>query len=227
MARHELKRKDVVEVMTPETPRQEVLAIPVLHEDADYIIVNKPAGVLSNGPGSVENLLRERRAEPDIRAVHRLDRDTTGCLLLARSEAAFQTAIPLFREHRISKTYHLIACGRMEEGDRTLTGDIDGQRAVTRIRTLDIGKLASHVVAKIETGRTHQIRKHMASIRRPILGDRQYAPEVSLPPQLMPDRQMLHASEVAFPHPVTGASVRVRAELPRDFSRCLKILGLT
>lgn len=227
MARHELKRRDVVEVMTPEAPRRDGAGIRVLHEDADYLVVNKPAGILSNGPGSIENLFREQRAEPGIRAVHRLDRDTTGCLILARSDAAFEIALPLFREHRISKTYHLVACGRLEQGDRTLTGDIDGQRAVTRIRTLDSTKVASHVAAKIETGRTHQIRRHMAAIRHPVLGDRQYAPEVSVPPALMPERQMLHALEVAFPHPVTGVSVRVRAELPRDFTRCLKSLGLT
>ena len=228
MARHALRQGDVVELLTPDIPAARVRTVTVLHEDESIVIANKPAGVLSNGPASAEADLRSRRAEPGLQAAHRLDRDTSGCLLFARSPAVFDQLVARFRNHEVIKDYHVIVAGSLMTEDRTLEGDIDGLTAVTHIRTLDANRQASHLIARIETGRTHQIRRHLADIRHPVLGDRQYgaAPKSTRPGVVLPERHMLHAFEIALPHPVTAAQIRVQAPLPADFLQCLKALKL-
>jgi 23S rRNA pseudouridine1911/1915/1917 synthase len=226
MARHVLHVGDVVELLTPDIPAERGHSVPVLFEDDSVVIANKPAGLLSNGPASAEAELRTRRNEPDLLAVHRLDRDTSGCLLFARSQAVHDLLVQSFRDHAVTKIYHAIVVGSLMTEDRTLEGEIDGLSAVTHIRTLDANRQASHLVAKIETGRTHQIRRHLADVRHPVLGDRQYGkvPEGHL--AVLPERHMLHAFEVAFPHPLTQAPVQAKAPLPGDFLQCLKALRL-
>ena len=226
MARHPLKCADVVEVVS--TPSRCGGETKVLYEDDDYLVVDKPAAVLSNGPGSIEERLRAERAEESLSAAHRLDRDTTGCLLFARHKTALEDAVRLFRERRVRKVYHAIAAGRVSPPEQEISAAVKGQRAVTRVRTLDANSAATHLTAKIETGRTHQIRKHLASIHNPVLGDRHYGTGQRLSPRHMAvGRQMLHASSLEFEHPRTGGRIRVRAQLPRDFRRCLKAFGLS
>jgi 23S rRNA pseudouridine1911/1915/1917 synthase len=221
MARHPLRPDDVVECVTSEAPRP-ASRVTVLWEDDDYLVVNKPPGILSNGDDSIEDTLRTQLAMPSLRAVHRLDRDTSGCLLLAKTGDAMERMLPLFRAGEVRKTYHALAAGRLDPPAQTVTRPIDGQRAVTHLRTLDSSGEASHLLVAIETGRTHQIRKHLASLGTPLLGDRSYATasEVSARGLRVP-RQMLHASDIAFRNPRTRQSVRVQAPLPPDFCRCL------
>lgn len=228
MARHALKAGDTVEV-THSPGRSKPAAAAPLYEDDGYLVVNKPPGLLSNGDDdSLERRLRQDRREPDLQCVHRLDRDTSGCLLLARSEAAFEAAVGLFREHTVRKVYRAIVLGFVEPRDMTLTQPVDGQRAVSHVRVLDANRDASHVAVTIETGRTHQIRKHLAGAHHPVVGDRYYAARTRASDKSMRvGRQMLHAYALELANPVTAQRIRARAALPGDFRRVLKLFRLT
>ncbi len=228
MARHALRQGDLVEVQTPSMPAAKPPAVRLLHQDDHFLIVDKPAGMLVDGPRGVEAELRKLLHSDDIRLVHRLDKDTSGCLMLARNRAAFDAMVPLFEHHRVIKVYDVIVAGRFPKGVRTIQKDVDGRAAVTHVLLLSAGEHASHLRVRIETGRTHQIRKHMLALRHPVVGDRQYAagPVQDDALRIVP-RQMLHASQLAFIHPITGASVRVKAPMPPDFARQLRKLGLS
>jgi 23S rRNA pseudouridine1911/1915/1917 synthase len=228
MAHHELQTGDRVEVPRA-APRKPVdLRTRTLFEDDHYVVINKPAGTLANGEGSIEELLRTRLRCPALAAAHRLDRDTSGCLLLAKTPGSLEGAVRLFRERRVRKRYHAIVHGALEGKEQTIKTPLNGQEAVTRIRLLDARKAASHLQVAIDTGRTHQIRKHLASIRHPVIGDRYYGIRLPATRQsITVGRQMLHASSLDFEHPVTGRRVRAKAPLPRDFRQCLRSFRLT
>lgn len=231
MARHTLKARDSVTVfVAAEAPAGAAAPAPaprILHADGRYLVADKPAGMLANGPDSAESLLREKTGNAALRAVHRLDRDTSGCLLFAADDALFDKMVELFRAERIGKIYHAIVAGKLA-GDTVIEKPLENLKAVTRLHVLDSNRLASHVQVKIETGRTHQIRKHLAMIRHPVLGDREYGNSgpVMEAYQGLP-RQMLHAAKLEYPDPETGETVRIEAPLPPDFRAALKRLDLT
>ena len=201
--------------------------VPVLARDGAYLVADKPAGLLSNGPRSAEALLRESSEWPSLRVVHRLDRDTSGCLLAARDEPSFDDAIAVFREHRVGKLYRVLVAGAMREAERVIRIPIEGQEAMSRIRRLDWNESASHLAVRIETGRTHQIRRHLAGIGHPVLGDRQYAAgRWTEARYLRVPRQMLHAARLAFPIPRTERVLTAESPLPEDFRRCLAVFRL-
>jgi 23S rRNA pseudouridine1911/1915/1917 synthase len=228
MARHALAGGDRVEVVMPPPASDARPALRILYRDAVYIVVDKPPRYLSNGADSVEDLLREQLGNPEILAVHRLDRDTSGCLLLAIGRAAFEAAVPLFREGGVKKIYHAMAAGRVELPVQTIQTPIDGERAVTHLRRLDAGAEATHLLVTIETGRTHQIRKHLSAAGHPILGDRQYGTRAPATARaIRVSRQMLHAHSIAFESPGGGCRVHAVAPLPADFRSCLREFGLT
>lgn len=229
MARHALMPGDEVEVQaTTDRPVRVQTSPPLLFEDKDFLVVDKPAGLLSNGPNSLELLLRDRLKIPTLVAVHRLDRDTTGCNLFARSVSARDRMIALFKDHRIVKIYNTVVLGRVGEKPKEISSPIDGQPAVTHIeRVLASSKWASHLLVKVDTGRTHQIRKHLASIHHPIVGDKVYTTGIQAEEVLRKiRRQMLHASRLLFQHPLTGQKISAHAPLPRDFQQCLHMLKL-
>jgi RluA family pseudouridine synthase len=222
MARHIVENGDVIEVVGSEQPDRAFVDIPVLLEDRDYLVVGKPAGILANGPDSAESLLRESRGEPSLRVTHRLDRDTSGCLLFARGDKAFENAVALFRERKVGKTYRTIVAGRMESARRDIAFPLDGLTARTRIRSISTNMEASYLEAIIETGRTHQIRRHLAMVGHPVLGDRQHGTRLAVSDRQMTiPRQMLHAYVLAFPNPSDGHILRAHAPLPNDFKECL------
>ena len=228
MARHRLRPGDVVRILPSEAPNLDRIRLRVLFEDDSLLVLDKRAGVPANGEGSMEVLARARFSAPGLTAVHRLDRDTSGCLLLAKTPEAQEAMLSLFREHAIRKTYHAIVAGRLDPPVQTIKLPLQGQRAETHVKLLDAAGIASHVLVRIETGRTHQIRKHLHAVNHPVLGDRVYGTgsrDVRRAPK--PPRQMLHASGLEFPHPQTRRTVRVNAPLPHDFRRCLKGLRLT
>ncbi len=229
MARHPLEPKDEVEIpATAGAASSREVPIPILYRDAEYVIANKPPGLPSNGPNSVEEVLRRVLGQPSLEAVHRLDRDTSGCLWLSLNPAARETATLLFKEKQVTKTYHAIVEGRVRAAGATITTPIDGQPATTHVKVLGSTPRASHVKVLIETGRTHQIRKHLASIQHPVLGDKSYLTRQIADDRLRrAPRQMLHASGLAFRHPGTGQTVRIKAPLPGDFKHMLGALGLT
>lgn len=223
MARHRIDAGDRIEIQ-PGSPAAPPRAT-VLYDDDDVWVVDKPAGVLSTGPGGFDERFAADRGVAYARAVHRLDRDTTGCLILARSPEAFDRFVEWFRAGRVRKTYDAIAIGRFPPGVRVIREPVDGQSAVSVVRARRTGELASHVRVEILTGRTHQIRRHLLHAGHPIAGDRAYGAGRALPEVLRSvPRQMLHAASVSFP---TAAGVRtVSAPLPRDFARELRRLRL-
>lgn len=228
MTKHELKKGDVVEVMIPRPQTKPAQAKPaILFQDDDYLVVNKAPGRLSNGPDSLESDLQALLKQPRLQAVHRLDRDTSGCILIARSKTAFDQAVELFKDQRIIKVYHVLATGEITDRERRIEYALDGEPAVTLLHLLSSNSLASHLKVKIETGRTHQIRKHLAYIGHPVLGDRTYAGRGAIPEEFRGiERQLLHAMTLTFESPISQRKIRVEAPLPRDFTYWMKRLEL-
>ena len=204
--------------------------IRVLLETPDYVVADKPAGVLSCGdPKSVEMLLRLQLKIPTLEAVHRLDRDTTGCLLLAKTHTAFTAAVDVFKTHSVKKVYYAIVAGRFTHAHETVNAPIDGKPAVSHIAREAASPDASFLKVRIETGRTNQIRRHLSSIRFPIVGDRTFGLKTARDPRLMTvSRQMLHAANIELPDPMRRGKEHIRAHspLPADFRQCLKAFGM-
>ena len=251
MAHHSLKAGDVVEAQAA-TPARRVGTRPVgagpqvapargagheappaaphirvLSENPNYLFADKPCGVLSIGPGGMEEILRLQLGNPDIQAVHRLDRDTSGCMLFAKSPAALDAAISIFKTRRVKKLYQFVAAGRIENNPITITDPIDGQPAKTTIRRISCNDDATFGSARIETGRTHQIRIHLAGIRHPVLGDRVHGLKKGADPRLLRvPRQMLHATELELLDPLGRGALRAHSPLPADFRRCLQMFRL-
>ena len=204
--------------------------IRVLMETPDYVVADKPSGVLSCAdPKSAEMILRAQLKIPTLEAVHRLDRDTTGCLLLAKTHTAFMAAVEVFKTHSVKKTYYAIVAGRFPHAHETVNAPIDGKPAVSHVTREAVSPDASFLRVRIETGRTNQIRRHLSSIRFPIVGDRTFGLKTARDPRLMTaPRQMLHAASLELPDPMrkTKAPLRAHSPLPADFRQCLKQFGM-
>ena len=250
IARFALKTGDVVEVpsqvvkgaqkqsaanprtQTPQRPTPQTPAsrhVRVLWQDESYLVCDKPAGLVScDDPKSVETLLREQEKVPTLEAVHRLDRDTTGCLLFAKNHAAFLAAVEVFKTHKVSKVYHAVVAGSFKFLHQVVETPIDNQPAVSRVTREAAGADASFLRVRIETGRTNQIRKHLASIRYPIIGDRVFGLKNVRDPRLMQvPRQMLHASTLTLPDPLNPhAELKAHSPLPADFRAALRLFGM-
>ena len=227
IAHHCLAEGDLVEVLQPPERPASTGEPVILLEDRLFLVVDKPPGITATGPGSIELRLAQALDSPSLRAAHRLDRDTSGCLLLGKSAATLEYFERLFRERRVKKTYHAIVAGRVTKDSFTIRSPIDGEQAVTHVRTLDTSSEASHLLVFIETGRTHQIRRHLAARRHPVLGDRQYATSIPATERTVRiPRQMLHSYRLSFPHPATGELVVVTSPLPSDFRACLRRFSL-
>ncbi len=229
MARHELRTGDEVEVPPPAAVESRAAARPrplrVLLEEDDYLVVDKPAGILSTGADSVEERLRS--IHPEILTVHRLDRDTTGCLLFARTPEMQAALEKEFEERRVEKTYLAIAIGLFPPHLTRVERPIGGLTALTEFKVLRRNPTASYIEAKPRTGRTHQIRAHLQYAGFPLAGDRAYLSRAVEDDWLRhAPRQMLHAWRLNWKHPVTGAIKRVQAPLPQDFRHALVALRL-
>lgn len=201
----------------------------VLWQNDAYLVCDKPAGLVScDDPKSVESILRVQESIPTLEAVHRLDRDTTGCLMFAKNHAALEAAIELFKTHCVSKTYHAVVAGKFTFLHQKIETPLDGQSAVSRVTREGAGPDASFLRIKIDTGRTNQIRRHLASIRFPIVGDRVFGLKNARDPRLMQvPRQMLHASTLELPDPMDSHSkIKVHSPLPADFRASLRLFGM-
>ena len=234
MAHHTLHKGDIVRlparVASPTALSARPKKIKILVEDDDFLVADKPAGLLSEGSdASAEAILRLQTANPDLRAVHRLDRDTTGCLLFAKSETAFEAAVEVFRVHHIRKTYRAIVQERWDAASSTLDLPIEEERALTHITCVRANDRASHLLLRIETGRTHQIRRHLAMARHPIVGDRQYGPKTIEDPLLQTARRpLLHAAELLMEHPLhPERDLKAFSPIPQDFQSWLNRLKLS
>lgn len=230
IAKHRLTEGDMVRLPTvspvsaanPET-------LKILSQDSLLVAIDKPSGLVTNQrKNSAEHLLQKQLSNPGIRAIHRLDKQTTGVLLFSKNEEFRQAMIKVFREGKIRKDYHAIVAGQIHASDREISKPLDDKRAESRIRTLAYNKNSTHLIATILTGRTHQVRRHLASLGHPVLGDRRYQIEIASAFQgIQFSRQMLHAAHVCFPHPSTGRTEAINSRLPQDFRDCLSRLKLT
>lgn len=227
----------------------EEIPLDILYEDTDLLVVNKPKGmVVHPAPGHYTGTLvnalmyhcRENLSgingvmRPGI--VHRIDMDTTGSLLVCKNDRAHQILAEQLKDHSITRRYEAIVHGNLKEDTGTVNAPIGrhptdrkkmsvhaphGREAVTHYRVLERFGNYTHIECELETGRTHQIRVHMASIGHPILGDLVYGP-AKCPFRLQ--GQTLHARILGFVHPSTGAYVQFDAPLPEYFEELLKKL---
>lgn len=229
MARHTLRGGDTVEAQagTAAQAVQHVKKIRILVETDNYLFADKPYGMLSIGPEGLEEALRAQTGNNDLHCVHRLDKDTSGCILVAKSQEAFDAAVTVFKTRRVKKCYEFLAVGKIDVSSSTIVTPIDDEPAKTTIRRIAYNEDATFGSARIETGRTHQIRIHLASIRHPIIGDRVHGLKTSRDPRFMKvPRQMLHATELELDDPMARGHLKAHSPLPADFRRCLQMFGL-
>ena len=244
IARFSLKTGDVVEIPSQVVKGAKAMSsvrreddsavakarhVRVLWQDDNYLVCDKPAGLVScDDPKSVETILRVQANIPTLEAVHRLDRDTTGCLMFAKNYAAKEAAIAIFKTHKVSKIYHAIVAGSFKFLHQIVDAPLDNQNAVSKITREASGEDASFLRVRIETGRTNQIRRHLSSIRYPIIGDRVFGLKNARDPRFMQvPRQMLHASTLILPNPLClRDEISVHSPLPADFRSVLKIFNM-
>ena len=208
---------------------KDVRHVRVLWSNESYLVCDKPAGLVScDDPKSVETILREQEKIPTLEAVHRLDRDTTGCLMFAKNHAALMAAIEVFKTHKVSKVYHAVVTGSFKFAHQLIDSPLDGESAVSKVTREMAGADASFLRVRIETGRTNQIRRHLASVRHPIVGDRVFGLKNARDPRLMQvPRQMLHASTLTLPDPLSPHDeINVHSPLPADFRATLQLFGM-
>lgn len=211
---------DIVEVIKAEVD----LSYKILYED-DYILaVSKPSFISTNeSPDSLEALLnREGRK---AKAIHRLDLESTGVLLFAKSDEVFERFKELFKKRRVNKVYKVIAEGKVE-GDRfSVSLPVDGKEALSLFRVLRRSELASLLEVRILTGRKHQIRVHLSEIGHPVVGEKVYRRgKVSEEVIRRIPRAMIHCEELSFEHPFLRNFISIIAPLPEDFRWALSIL---
>lgn len=227
----------------------EDIPLDVVYEDADVIVVNKPKGMVvhpapGHAGGTLVNALMARCGRnlsgingvmrPGI--VHRIDKDTSGLLIAAKNDAAHKFLAAQLADHTLSRTYEAVVLGNLREDAGTVDAPIgrhptdrkkqcvtdkNSRPAVTHWRVLERFPGYTHVECKLETGRTHQIRVHMAHIGHPILGDTVYGGKKPFPGL---EGQCLHARGLRFIHPTTGETVEVETPLPEYFLRVLERL---
>lgn len=247
---YRLTGAETVEVTPPGPVAIDAVAqdipLDVVYEDADVIVVNKPAGLVvhpapGHPDGTLVNALLHRCGDslsgiggalrPGI--VHRIDRDTSGLVIAAKNDAAHRALAAQLRDHSLARTYECIVVGNLREDSGTVDAPIardprdrkrmavvaGGRRAVTHWETLARYPGYTHARCRLETGRTHQIRAHMAYIGHPVLGDTVYGAKKPVPGLT---GQCLHAAGLRFVHPRTGEAVELRCPLPGEFVAMLK-----
>jgi len=237
------------EPVIPETQAQEI-PLDVVYEDADVIVVNKPRGMVvhpspGHPDGTLVNALLAHCGEslsgiggarrPGI--VHRIDKDTSGLVIAAKNDAAHMSLSAQLKNRTLSRVYEAVVLGSIKteagtidapigrhptDRKRQTVTDKNSRNAVTHYEVLGRYNGYTHVRCRLETGRTHQIRVHLAHIGHPVLGDLTYGrkkPEKGL------SGQCLHARELKFTHPGTGELIRLKTELPPYFEEVLQRLG--
>ncbi|OQZ02858.1 MAG: hypothetical protein B6D35_00470 [Candidatus Brocadia sp. UTAMX2] len=227
IASYQLKEGDSVEVHEEGQMSSPSQRSAILFQDNHYLIISKPAHIATNGPKSLECELRVSLQNNHIQAVHRLDKDTSGAVIFALNKGAFEQMKALFKKNLVKKAYRVIVRGAVGKKTFTLDAPVRGQKAITHVTLLKGGKGASLLEVSTATGRTHQIRIHLAAAGHPVAGEMEYD-RTPLERRLMRQipRQMLHAYLLSFEHPYTRETISITAPAPADFDRCLKLLGL-
>jgi 23S rRNA pseudouridine1911/1915/1917 synthase len=267
---YKVKPGDVVSIVLPHPPKDtgivpEDIPLEILYEDHDLMIVNKPAGMVvhpgyNNVSGTLVNALawhlkdhqfaKEGNIRPGL--VHRIDKNTSGLLVIAKNELAMTHLAKQFFHHTIKRSYIALAWGDFEEEEGTVTGYIGrstrdrkvftmydeeekGKWSVTHYKVLERLNYVTMIECNLETGRTHQIRVHMKHIQHPLFADSTYGGDRILKGTTftrykqfidncfaLMPRQALHARSLGFVHPTTGENVFFEAPLPEDFSSVLE-----
>jgi 23S rRNA pseudouridine1911/1915/1917 synthase len=235
--------------------RPEAMPLDIVYEDEALIVINKPAGMVvhpaaGNRDGTLLNALLhhdpELAAVPRAGIVHRLDKDTSGLLVVARTLSAQHILAAQIQARTVSREYQAVVVGVMTGG-----GEVDapigrhptlrtrmaivtrGRRAVSHYRMIERFRAHTHISVRLDTGRTHQIRVHMAHLRHPIVGDPVYGGRLRIPRACSPEldaalrgfrRQALHAWRLAVEHPTRGVHMEWSADLPQDIRHLLKAL---
>ena len=268
---NKLKPGDIIHVIIPEPVSSDItpenLNLKIVYEDEHLLVINKQAGVVvhpaaGHHTGTLVNALLYHRADqlsgiggekkPGI--VHRLDKDTSGLLLVAKSDAAHQHLSQQLKARTLTREYHAVVWGHLEPEAGTIHLPLGRHRrdrkkisvnppgkqrdAITHYQVIDYYPLCSHVRVNLETGRTHQIRVHFTYMKHPVLGDPTYGGRDTYVTGLdqkkrvvaqrllkMIDRQALHAKKIAFFHPVTHSRMEFDSELPEDFQNVLNLLN--
>ncbi|NUR27157.1 MAG: RluA family pseudouridine synthase [Catenulispora sp.] len=219
----------------------------IVHDDDDIVVIDKPVGVAAHpspgwlGPTVVGGLaaagyrISTSGASERQGVVHRLDVGTSGLMAVAKSERAYSLLKQAFRDRTVDKRYHTLVQGHPDPLRGTVDAPIgrhphhdykfavvrDGKDSVTHYETLEAYRAATLLAIKLETGRTHQIRVHMAALRHPCVGDLQYGADPTLAERLKLGRQWLHAVSLGFEHPGTGEWVQFESPYPDDLQRAL------
>ena len=252
-ANYKLREKDIIDVTVPEAKEVEILPenipLDILYEDADVIVVNKPQGmVVHPAPGHFSGTLVNAlmfhcgdelsgiNGEKRPGIVHRIDKDTSGVLMIAKNDMAHQSLAAQLAEHSITRKYNAVVYNGFNEDEGTVDQPIGrnpqdrkkmavtqkhSRHAVTHYRVIERMEKFTLIEAQLETGRTHQIRVHMTHIGHPLLGDPVYGPKkqpISL------EGQALHARVLGFIHPRTGEYMEFEAPLPPHFVALLERL---
>ena len=246
---YKIEENDEIVIEVPEAETTEIkpenIKIDIVYEDSDIAVINKQAGLVvhpahGHYSGTLVNAILYHikdlsgingEIRPGI--VHRLDKDTSGLIVIAKNDKVHTTLTEMFQEKKIRKTYLAILKGKLnksegkivtqigrDKNDRkkmTVIDDVTkGKNAITNYKVVSQNNLFTLVKVNIETGRTHQIRVHMRHLGYPILGDSVYGRKDN------EKRQMLHAYKLEFLHPVTGHQMEFTGEIPEDFQKALK-----
>ena len=251
---YRLKTGDIIEIDIPDAVPTEIvpenIPLDILYEDDDLLIVNKPKGMVvhpavGHSTGTLVNAIMYHcqgnlsgingEIRPGI--VHRIDKDTTGSLIICKNDEAHRNIAEQIKEHSVTRRYVGVVAGTFSEESGTVEGAIgrhpndrkrmtinekNGKPAVTHYRVLQTLKGASFMEFELETGRTHQIRVHMASISHPLLGDTVYGNSKN-PYKLQ--GQALHARTIGFIHPTTGEYIEVSAPIPEYMTELVRKLS--
>ena len=242
--------KIIIEFEKPKESKLKAEEIPlnVIYEDNDIIIINKEKGMVvhpgnGNPDGTLANAIMARCKDSlsgiggEIRPgiVHRIDKDTSGIIIVAKNDKAHLNISEQIKEHKTTKTYLALVRGRVKENEATIdmpigrskkdrkkmAVDKDGKQAVTHFKVIKRYKGYTLLEIKIDTGRTHQIRVHMAKIGYPVVGDMVYSNGKN---EFGVEGQMLHAKSLEFSHPITGKKMHLEAQLPEYFKKVLEEL---
>lgn len=233
------------------SPQPEPIAgLALIYADADLVVVDKPVGVAAHsspgwsgptvtaGLAASGQLLASSGAAERQGIVHRLDVGTSGLMVVAKSELAYRELKQAFRDRRVDKRYQALVQGHPDPLVGTIDAPIDrhpgashrfavvagGRPSVTHYETVEALRAASVLAVRLDTGRTHQIRVHMAAIRHPCVGDLTYGADPRLAARLGLSRQWLHASGLGFAHPRDGRLLSFTSQLPSDLARALDLL---
>ena len=258
--RDAVKGGEVVEFEPQQEPEvradPEPIMLDIAYEDDQLLVVDKPAGLVvhpgaGNPGGTLMNGLLHHapqlEAVPRAGIIHRIDKDTTGLLLIAKTLPAHTALTRQLAERSIAREYLAVCCGVLTGGGtinepiarhpvdrKRMSVQQDGKPAVTHFKVLERFRAHTYVSVKLETGRTHQIRVHFAWRRNPLVGDPVYGGRLALPAGASDalietlrrfKRQALHATRLSFAHPSSGETVSIEAPLPDDFERLLDVLS--